>query len=74
VYPLERAVADDPDLVVDGAVLEPVEGLSRLDAIPAVKRGAVHRLDGDAVLRPGPKLRAALEELSRALAVEARPR
>jgi iron complex transport system substrate-binding protein len=74
VYPLERAVADDPDLVVDGAVLEPAEGLARLGAIPAVKRGAVHRLASDAALRPGPKLRGALEELSRALAPEARRR
>jgi len=74
VYPLERAVSDDPDLVIDGAVLEPAQGLARLDAIPAVRRGAVHRLADDGALRPGPKLPAALEELSRALAVEARRR
>jgi cobalamin transport system substrate-binding protein len=72
VYPLERAVADDPDLVVDGAILEPAEGISRLAAIPAVKRGAVHRFGSDAALRPGPKLAAALEELSRALRLWAR--
>lgn len=67
VYPLERAVGDDPALVIDGAVLEPKEGLSRLDAIPAVRRGAVHRLKDDAALRPGPRLAAALEELAAAL-------
>jgi iron complex transport system substrate-binding protein len=71
VYPVERAVADDPDLVIDGAVLEPPEGLTRLTAVPAVKRGAVYRLHGDGALRPGPKLAAALEELSAAL--RARP-
>ena len=72
MYPLERAVADDPDLVVDGAVLEPAEGISRLAAIPAVKRGAVYRFRSDAALRPGPKLAVALEELGRALRLGAR--
>jgi iron complex transport system substrate-binding protein len=71
VYPLERAVADDPALVIDGAVLEPKEGLARLEAIPAVRRGRVHRLRDDGALRPGPRLAGALEELSAAL-VEAR--
>jgi iron complex transport system substrate-binding protein len=74
VYPLERAVADDPDLVIDGAVLEPTEGLARLDVIPAVKRGLVHRLTNDAALRPGPRLADALAELSGALRREARRR
>ncbi len=68
VYPVERAVADAPDLVIDGAVLEPAEGLSRLSAVPAVKHGAVYRLHGDGALRPGPKLAAALDELARGLA------
>ena len=68
VYPVERAVADAPDLVIDGAVLEPAEGLSRLSAVPAVKRGAVFRLHDDGALRPGPKLAAALDELARGLA------
>jgi iron complex transport system substrate-binding protein len=67
IYPLERAVADAPDLVVDGAVLEPAEGMARLAAIPAVRRGAVHRLRDDAALRPGPRLPRALEELAAAL-------
>ena len=67
VFPLERAVALDPDLVVDGAIDEPREGLSRLAAIPAVRRGAVHRLRSDAALRPGPRLVEALAELEAAL-------
>jgi iron complex transport system substrate-binding protein len=67
VYPLEQAVADDPEIVVDGAVLEPVEGLRRLAAVPAVARGRVVRLADDGALRPGPRLPTALEELFRAL-------
>ena len=67
VYPLERAVADDPALVIDGAVLEPKDGLARLGAIPAVRRGSVHRLRDDGALRPGPRLASALDELSTAL-------
>ncbi len=67
VYPVERAIADDPALVIDGAVLEPPEGMARLAAIPAVRRGAVHRLRDDAALRPGPRLLQALDELAGAL-------
>src|SRR6266545_4213033 len=72
VYPLERAVADDPALVVDGAVLEPPEGLQRLAPIPAVRRGAVYRLRDDSALRPGPRLARALDELSAAFRAPAR--
>ncbi len=74
VYPLERAVADDPEVVIDAAYEEPPEGLARLAAIPAVKRGAVHRLVDDSALRPGPRLPRALEELARALRARAERR
>jgi iron complex transport system substrate-binding protein len=67
VYPLERAVADDPEVVVDGAVLEPAEGIRRLAVVPAVRAGRVVRLRDDAALRPGPRLPAALEQLFSAL-------
>jgi iron complex transport system substrate-binding protein len=67
VYPLERAVAADPAVVIDAAVLEPPEGIHRLDAVPAVRRGAVARLRDDAALRPGPRLARALDELQQAL-------
>ncbi len=67
VYPVERAVVAHPDLVIDAAVLEPAAGIHRLDAIPAVRHGAVHRLRDDTVLRPGPRLPRALDELERAL-------
>ncbi len=67
VYSLEKAAAANPDLVVDAAVLEPPEGLSRLASIPAVRAGRVVRLRNDDALRPGPRLAAALKELVRAL-------
>jgi iron complex transport system substrate-binding protein len=72
VYPLEKAVADDPALVVDGAPLEPAEGIQRLAAIPAVARGAVFRLRNDDLIRPGPRMVRALGELCRAVHPEAR--
>jgi iron complex transport system substrate-binding protein len=67
VYPLEKAVADAPDVVVDGAVLEPADGIARLAAVPAVRRGRVVRLPNDDAIRPGPRLPAALERLFAAL-------
>lgn len=67
VYSLEKAAAANPDLVVDAAVLEPPEGLSRLASIPAVRAGRVVRLRNDDALRPGPRLAAALKDLVRAL-------
>jgi iron complex transport system substrate-binding protein len=72
VYPLEKAVADDPDLVVNAAVREPPEALDRLAAIPAVRRGAVVRLRSDDLLRPGPRMIRGLPELLDALHPEAR--
>lgn len=71
VYPLEQAVADDPDVVIDGAVLEPEQGMARLRAIPAVRAGRVRRMSNDGALRPGPRLADALDEIFRALHAEA---
>lgn len=73
VYALERAVADDPDLVVDAAVNEPADTIARLSAIPAVRAGRVVRLPDDRVLRPGPQLPAALVQLEDALRAGRRP-
>jgi iron complex transport system substrate-binding protein len=73
VYPLELAVAADPDLVVDAAVSEPAAGITRLGAVPAVRRGAVIRLSSDDLLRPGPRMVRALEGLATSLHPEARP-
>jgi iron complex transport system substrate-binding protein len=67
VYPLEVAVAANPDLVIDAAFDEPADGISRLAAIPAVRRGAVARLPRDDLLRAGPKMIEGLGDLERAL-------
>jgi iron complex transport system substrate-binding protein len=67
VFSMEKAVALDPELVIDAAVNEPPEGLQRLAAIPAVRRGAVHRLPNDDALRPGPRMVPALEDLVAAI-------
>jgi iron complex transport system substrate-binding protein len=66
-YPLERAVADDPDLVVDASVNEPESSVARLAAIPAVRRGSRFALRSDDLLHPGPKMIVGLEELLQAL-------
>jgi iron complex transport system substrate-binding protein len=72
VYPLELAVAADPDVVVDAAVNEPADGIARISAVPAVRRGAVVRLANDDALRPGPRLVRGLEALAAALHPEER--
>ncbi len=71
IYPLEKAVAANPDLVLDAAANEPAEGMARLVAIPAVRAGRVARLPNDDALRPGPRLVRALDQLLRALHPEA---
>jgi iron complex transport system substrate-binding protein len=71
VLPLELAVGANPELVVDAALDEPAEGMQRLAAIPAVRRGAVVRLRTDDLLRPGPRMIGALDELFRDLHPEA---
>ncbi|HYG66004.1 MAG TPA: ABC transporter substrate-binding protein, partial [Anaeromyxobacteraceae bacterium] len=71
VYPLEKAVADAPDVLVDAAAREPADGIARLAAIPAVRRGDVVRLPNDDLLRPGPRMIAGLEVLFRAVHPEA---
>jgi iron complex transport system substrate-binding protein len=67
VYPLELAVAANPDLVIDAAFDEPAGGIERLAAIPAVRRGAVARLRRDDLLRAGPRMIEALGDLEQAL-------
>lgn len=71
VYPLEKAVADDPELVVDGAAREPAEGIARLAAIPAVRHGRVFRLPNDDLLRAGPRMVRGLDALFRGVHPEA---
>jgi iron complex transport system substrate-binding protein len=75
VFPVERAAALDPDVVIDAAFGEHGgAGTIGLDAIPAVRRGAIHRLTTDETLRPGPAMIRALDELFAAVHPEAAPR
>lgn len=71
VFPVERAAALDPDLVIDAAVIEHGGGKVGLEAIPAVRRGAIRRLASDDALRPGPALVRTLDELLLAIHPEA---
>jgi len=70
VFPVERAAALDPDVVVDAALNESGDDRA-LWAIPAVRRGAIHRLPNDDALRPGPRLTRALDALLAAIHPEA---
>ena len=63
VYPLEKAVADDPYIVIDAARMEHGGGEARLGAIPAVRRGRLVELESDDALHPGPRLLSVLEKL-----------
>ena len=71
VFPIERAAALDPEVVIDAAVREHGTGEAGLDAIPAVQRGAIRRLSTDDALRPGPAMIRTLDELFAALHPEA---
>ena len=71
VFPIERAAALDPEVVIDAAVREHGTGEAGLDAIPAVRRGAIRRLSTDDALRPGPAMIRTLDELFAALHPEA---
>lgn len=72
IFPVEKAAALDPDVVVDAAVNEHGGGGDRgLSAIPAVRRGALRRLTSDDALRPGPRLGRALDTLLAAIHPEA---
>jgi len=73
VYPIELAVAANPDVVVDAAPREPAAGIRRLAAVPAVARGAVIRLESDDLIRPGPRMIRGLADLFARLHPEARP-
>jgi iron complex transport system substrate-binding protein len=63
VYPLEKAVADDPAIVIDAARMEHGSGEGGLRAIPAARRGRLVELDSDDALHPGPNLLAVLQRL-----------
>ncbi|NJD61549.1 MAG: cobalamin-binding protein [Deltaproteobacteria bacterium] len=67
---VEDLIAVRPDLIFIAA-MEGVESfppeVSRWKEIPAFRDGEIVSLDGDRVTRPGPRMVAALEEVSRAV-------
>ncbi len=65
---LEATVALDPDAIVDVAMLRSDPGFwDRFGAVRAVRDGRVVPVDGDPLLRPGPRLPDGLAALARAL-------
>jgi iron complex transport system substrate-binding protein len=71
VFPVEKAAAANPEIVIDAAVREHGSGGVGLEAIPAVRRGGLRKLGSDAALRPGPALVGALDLLFEAVHPEA---
>jgi iron complex transport system substrate-binding protein len=73
VFPVERAAALTPEVVVDAAVNEHADGAGErpLLAIPCVRHGCLRRLDSDDSLRPGPRLARALDQIFAAVHPEA---
>ncbi len=69
---LESVVAMAPDVIIDGAMgSEEREGLEAYwkpyASIPAVREGRIRARNADALLRPGPRLGEAAEELYEAI-------
>jgi iron complex transport system substrate-binding protein len=75
---VEAVVARAPQVILlarHGAGSAPVarDTWDRLTALPAVRRGRVHAVDGDLVHRYGPRIVEGLEQLARAIHPEAFP-
>lgn len=67
---LETVIASGPEVIIDGAMgTESVESLrawwSRFGSVPAVRDGRIRQQEGDALLRPGPRLGEAARQLAR---------
>jgi iron complex transport system substrate-binding protein len=75
-FSIEAAVARAPDVIIlarHGSGTGPVarDRWDRLAALPAVKRGRVHEVDGSLVHRYGPRMVDGLEQLVRVIHPEA---
>ena len=73
-YSLERIIEHDPDIILsalgghemrEGGTLARLRGLAGWCDLTAVKRGRVYDIDGDTMLRTGPRLLDGLEETAR---------
>ena len=73
-YSLERIVEHDPEIILsalgghemdEGGTLARLRGLAGWSELTAVKRGRVHDIDGDIMLRTGPRLLDGLEDTAR---------
>jgi iron complex transport system substrate-binding protein len=65
---LEATLALDPDAIVDVAMVRADPGFwKRFGVLRAVRRDRVIAVDGESLLRPGPRLTAGLRELGRSL-------
>lgn len=62
VYPLERAVASRPDVIVDAAYAS--GGRDKVKALPGLSEARWVKPSSDALLQPGPSLERGLEELA----------
>jgi iron complex transport system substrate-binding protein len=69
-YSVERLLERAPSVVVVGTHADsaaPMAPLERLTALPAVRDHRLHRLDGDLLFRPGPRVVEGVEALARLL-------
>jgi iron complex transport system substrate-binding protein len=66
-YSVERLVARAPEVVVVGthATDPSLASIEAFASLPAVKSHRVHRVDGDLLFRPGPRLVDGIESLAR---------
>jgi iron complex transport system substrate-binding protein len=65
---LEATLALDPDAVIDVAMVRGDPGFwKRFGALRAVREGRVIAVEGESLLRPGPRLTAGLRDLGRSL-------
>lgn len=78
-YSLEEVLRQAPEVIVlsskhgEGAIKALLDHWRRFEAIPAIRNGRVHLLDGDLVNRQGPRIIEGLEALAKLFHPEAFP-
>lgn len=69
-FSLEQLIARQPEVMIYAHGAETVDAISNRpgwESIPAVSEGRIHLIDGDLVLRPGPRIIKGVIELSKIL-------